>query len=118
MIPRLPVNMPLCGIATMSPNGVTRFCNAIGSGSSCQRNPARLWIDRQELVETEQLCERGSRLQKRPLAAGFADELQANRPPELIETARNGHCRTGRERDHRGDRRAAEIIVEFLPADR
>jgi hypothetical protein len=29
MMPRLPVNMPLCGIATMSPNAVTRFCNGI-----------------------------------------------------------------------------------------
>src|SRR5580704_11514383 len=102
MIPRLPVNMPLCGIATMSPNGVTRFCNAIGSGSNCRGNRARLGIDRQEPVETEQLFEQGSGLQKRRLAARFADELQANRPPELIETAWNGHCRTGRECDHRG----------------
>ncbi len=30
-VPRLPVNMPFCGIATMSPNGVTRFCKGIGA---------------------------------------------------------------------------------------
>jgi hypothetical protein len=29
MIPRFPVNVPLCGIATMSPNGLTRFCKCI-----------------------------------------------------------------------------------------
>jgi hypothetical protein len=28
MIPRLPVNRPLCGIATISPNGVTGFAKA------------------------------------------------------------------------------------------
>src|SRR3954454_17246830 len=101
MIPRLPVDMPLCGIATISPNGVTRFCNGIGSGSSCRWNRPRLWIDRQEPVETEQLLKEGSGLQKLRLTARLADELQANTPPELIETAWNGHCRTGGECDHR-----------------
>src|SRR3954471_2422805 len=118
MIPRLPVNMPLCGIATMSPNGVTRFCNGIGSGSSCRRNRPRLWIFRQEPVETDQVLKEGSGLQKRRFAARLADELQADRPPESIETAWNGHCRTGGERDHRGKRRAAKVIIEFLTADR
>jgi hypothetical protein len=59
----------------------------------------------------QQLFEEDSRLQQHRLAARFADELQANRPPELIETAWNGHCRTGHERTHRGNRRAAEVIV-------
>src|SRR5712692_8450277 len=30
MMPRLPVNIPRWGIATMSPKGVTRFCRCIG----------------------------------------------------------------------------------------
>src|SRR6266567_6728829 len=29
MMPRLPVNRPRCGVATMSPVGVTRFCSGI-----------------------------------------------------------------------------------------
>src|SRR5262249_47347577 len=42
MIPRLPVNMPRCGIERMSPNGVTRFCNGIewGFKSLVARCPA------------------------------------------------------------------------------
>ena len=40
MIPRLPVNMPRCGIATMSPNGVTRFCNGIGFSLLAELRPA------------------------------------------------------------------------------
>jgi hypothetical protein len=67
--------MPLCGIATMSPNGVTRFCNGIGSGSNRWRHGARLGINRQKPVETEQLFQQGSRLQQCRLAARFADEL-------------------------------------------
>ena len=31
MMPRLPVNRPRCGVATISPVGVTRFCRGIGS---------------------------------------------------------------------------------------
>ena len=27
MMPRLPMNMPRCSMATISPNGVTRFCS-------------------------------------------------------------------------------------------
>src|SRR5258705_8109506 len=30
MMPRLPVNRPRCGVAMMSPAGVTRFCSGIG----------------------------------------------------------------------------------------
>src|SRR5436309_4970613 len=112
MIPRLPVNMPLCGIAMMSPNGVTRFCNAIGYRSNRRRHGARLRIDRQKLVETEPLFEEDSRLQQHRLATRFADELQANRPPELIEAARDGHGGTGRERDHGRYCRAAHVVVE------
>src|SRR5260221_5565555 len=103
MIPRLPVKMPLCGIATISPNGVTRFCKGIGSESSRRRNGAGLGIDRKEPVETQQLLEQGRRLQKRRLTARFADELQAHWPAELIETARNCHGGTCGERDHRSD---------------
>src|SRR5438067_8896381 len=117
MIPRLPVNMPLCGIATMSPNGVTRFCSGIGWGSNCRRNHARFWIDRQEAVEAEQLLEQRGGLQKCSLATWLADELQADRPVELIEPARNRHRRTGRQRDHRRNRRAAHVIVELLSAN-
>src|SRR6202163_2510371 len=29
MMPRLPVNNPRCGVATMSPDGVTRFCSGM-----------------------------------------------------------------------------------------
>src|ERR1700722_18704383 len=29
MMPRLPVNIPRCGVAMMSPVGVTRFCSGI-----------------------------------------------------------------------------------------
>jgi hypothetical protein len=29
MMPRFPVNIPLWGIATMSPKGVTRFCSGM-----------------------------------------------------------------------------------------
>jgi catalase len=29
MMPRLPVNNPRCGVAMMSPDGVTRFCSGI-----------------------------------------------------------------------------------------
>src|SRR6202140_3246432 len=29
MMPRLPVNRPRCGVAMMSPDGVTRFCSGI-----------------------------------------------------------------------------------------
>jgi hypothetical protein len=29
MMPRLPVNIPRCGVAIMSPVGVTRFCSGI-----------------------------------------------------------------------------------------
>ena len=28
-MPRFPVNIPRCGIATISPKGVTRFCKCI-----------------------------------------------------------------------------------------
>jgi hypothetical protein len=43
MIPRLPMNMPLCGIETISPNGVTRFCNGIGSGQVFNETAQKLW---------------------------------------------------------------------------
>src|SRR5690348_14614929 len=95
MIPRLPVNMPLCGIAMMSPNGVTRFCNAIGYRSNRRRHGARLRIDRQKPVKAQLLLEQGGGLQQHRLATRLADELQANRPPELIEAARDGHGGTG-----------------------
>src|SRR5216683_3516998 len=39
MMPRLPVNIPLCEIATMSPNGVTRFCMFIVLRSTMRRFP-------------------------------------------------------------------------------
>ena len=38
MMPRLPVKMPRCGMATMSPNGVTRFCNGIRLRRPCHRS--------------------------------------------------------------------------------
>src|SRR5216684_447933 len=118
MIPRLPVYIPRFGIATMSPNGVARFCKGIWSGSNCRRDRARPRVDRQEPVETEQLLEERGGLQQRRLAARLADELQADWPAELIETARNGHRGTGGKRDHRRDRRAAHVVVELLAADR
>src|SRR5258708_11590278 len=34
MMPRLPVNIPRCGVAMMSPVGVTRFCSGIFSSPS------------------------------------------------------------------------------------
>src|ERR1700704_707334 len=116
MIPRLPVKIPLCGIATMSPNGVTRFCKGIGSVSTCRWNRARPGFDRQEPVKTEQLLEEGGGLQKRRLAARFADKLPPAGPAVSIEAARNGHRRTGRNRDHRRDGRAAHVVVELFPA--
>src|SRR6476646_4042252 len=107
MIPRLPVNIPRCGIATMSPNGVTRFCKGIGTGSAYRRNRARPGVDWQKPVKTEQLLEQCGGLQKRRLAARLADKLQSDGPAVLIEAAGNGHRRTGGDRDHRGGRRTA-----------
>src|ERR1700738_1565787 len=40
MMPRLPMNVPRCGIATISPNGVTRFCR--GPRSPYIARPAAL----------------------------------------------------------------------------
>src|SRR5262249_16485346 len=43
MIPRLPMNMPLCGIETISPNRVTRFRNGIGTGQVFNETAQKLW---------------------------------------------------------------------------
>src|SRR5579872_4908351 len=40
MIPRLPVNIPFCEIATTSPNGVTRFCSGIREAPAISARPA------------------------------------------------------------------------------
>src|ERR1700722_11255415 len=34
IMPRFPVNIPRCGIATISPKGVTRFCKCMASNPS------------------------------------------------------------------------------------
>src|ERR1700694_3292722 len=40
MMPRLPVNMPRCGVAMMSPCGVTRFCSGMVFEVRCQTVPS------------------------------------------------------------------------------
>ena len=46
MMPRLPVNRPRCGVAMMSPDGVTRFCSGIltariGQDRHCEERQRR-----------------------------------------------------------------------------